>query len=149
MKFIENSILIHASIDRVWDTLTKPEETRKYMFGCETVSDWKVGSSLVWRGEYEGKVLDFVKGYILVLEPLKKLVYSTFDPFSTIEDIPQNYLHVSYKLEEIPEGVLFRVTQGDYDEVADGARRYQEAWNNGLGWSPILTEIKKVAEQPL
>ncbi len=149
MKFIENSIIIHASIERVWNTLTKPEETRKYMFGCETVSDWNVGSSLVWRGEYEGKLMDFVVGKILVLEPLKKLVYSTFDPFSTIENIPQNYLHVSYKLEEIPEGVLFRVTQGDYDEVADGDRRYQEAWNNGLGWSPILAEIKKVAEQTL
>jgi uncharacterized protein YndB with AHSA1/START domain len=146
MKFIDNSILIHASTSRIWDVLTQPEETKKYMFGCETVSDWKVGSTLLWRGEHEGQEMVFVKGSILAIEANKKLVYTTFDPFSSIEDIPKNYLVVTYKLDELPEGTLLRVTQGDYDEVADGARRYTESWNNGTGWSPILEEIKKVAE---
>jgi uncharacterized protein YndB with AHSA1/START domain len=146
MKFIDNSILIHASANRIWNVLTQPEETKKYMFGCETVSDWKVGSSLLWRGVHEGQEMVFVKGSVLAIEPNKKLVYTTFDPFSSIIDIPKNYLIVTYKLDELPEGTLLRVTQGDYDEVADGARRYAESWNNGTGWSPILEEIKKVAE---
>jgi hypothetical protein len=38
------------------------------------------------------------------------------------------------------------VTQGDYAGVADGERRYQEAYNGGEGWNPILIEIKKLAE---
>jgi uncharacterized protein YndB with AHSA1/START domain len=146
MKFIDNSILIHASANRIWNVLTQPEETKKYMFGCETVSEWKVGSSLLWRGVHEGQEMVYVKGSVLAIEANKKLVYTTFDPFSSIEDIPKNYLVVTYKLDELPEGTLLRVTQGDYDEVADGARRYAESWNNGTGWSPILEEIKKVAE---
>jgi uncharacterized protein YndB with AHSA1/START domain len=116
------------------------------MFGCETVSEWKVGSSLLWRGVHEGQEMVYVKGSVLAIEANKKLVYTTFDPFSSIEDIPKNYLVVTYKLDELPEGTLLRVTHGDYDEVADGARRYAESWNNGTGWSPILEEIKKVAE---
>jgi uncharacterized protein YndB with AHSA1/START domain len=39
--FVKNSITINASPAKVWDALTNPEQTRKYMFGCETVSDWK------------------------------------------------------------------------------------------------------------
>jgi uncharacterized protein YndB with AHSA1/START domain len=52
---ITNSIDIHASASKVWDALTNPEQTKKYMFGCETVSDWEVGSPLLWRGTYDGK----------------------------------------------------------------------------------------------
>lgn len=49
--FVKNSIVINASTEKVWDALVNPEQTKKYMFGCETVSDWKVGTSLLWRGE--------------------------------------------------------------------------------------------------
>jgi uncharacterized protein YndB with AHSA1/START domain len=146
MKIIQNTIVIAAPLQRVWDTLTKGEETRKYMFGCETISDWNVGSELNWKGTHEGQEMIFVTGIIKEISPLNKLVYTTFDPFSSMENILENHLDVTYQLEEVPEGVLFTVTQGDYDSVAEGARRYEEAYNNGLGWSPILTEIKKVAE---
>lgn len=88
----------------------------------------------------------FVTGIIKEISPFNKLVYTTFDPFSSMENILENHLDVTYLLKEVSEGVLFTVTQGDYDTVAEGARRYEEAYNNGLGWSPILTEIKKVAE---
>ena len=60
MKMIESSIVVHCTPGRLWDTLTKPEETKKYMYGCETVSDWQIGSSLIWRGVYDGKQMDFV-----------------------------------------------------------------------------------------
>ena len=35
---------------QVWDMLTNPQKTKLYMFGCETVTDWKPGSELLWRG---------------------------------------------------------------------------------------------------
>jgi hypothetical protein len=30
--------------------------------------------------------------------------------------------------------------------VEDGERRYKEAYNDGIGWDPILVEIKKLVE---
>ena len=116
------------------------------MFGCETVSSWKVGEELLWRADYEGQEMIFVKGYIIKIEPQELLVYSTFDPNSTIEDIPANYLNVTYLLEESNGETQLTVEQGDYLTVAEGERRYQESYNKGEGWIPILIQIKALVE---
>ena len=144
--YIINSISINSTNTIVWDILTKPEQTKKYMFGCETVSDWKKGSSLLWKGSYEGKEMVFVKGNIVDIEPGKILVYTVIDPNSTMEDKPENYLTVTYKLSDENGQTVLTVTQGDYSKVADGEKRYKESYNNGEGWNPILVEIKKLAE---
>ena len=143
---VKNTITINAPAAKVWDALTNPEQTKKYMFGCETVSDWKPGSPLLWRGIYEGKEMVFVKGNIVDINPGKFLSYTTIDPNSTIDDISENYLTVTYNLKEENGHTVFTVTQGDYSKVADGEKRYKETYNNGEGWNPILIEIKKLVE---
>ncbi len=145
-KFVKNTITINAPSSKVWDALVNPEQTKKYMFGCETVSDWKVGSELLWRGNYEGQEMVFVKGHIVEIDPEKFLAYTTIDPNSTIDDVSENYLTVTYHLQEENGQTVFTVTQGDYAKVAEGERRYKEAFNGGEGWNPILAEIKKIVE---
>ena len=144
---IKNSITINAPADKVWDALTNPEQTKKYMFGCETVSDWKPGSPLLWKGVYEGKEIVYVKGIVVEIRPGKFLSYTTFDPHSAILDIPENYLTVTYDLSVANDQTTLTVTQGDYATVAEGERRYAESLNGGEGWNPILVEIKKLVEQ--
>ncbi len=144
--FVKNTIAINAPASKVWDTLTNPEQTRKYMFGCETVSDWKQGSSLEWKGNHEGKEMVFVKGSITDIIPEILLAYTVIDPNSSIEDIPENYLTVTYDLKEQDKETILTVTQGDYSKVADSEKRYNEAYNNGEGWNPILIQIKSLAE---
>ncbi len=143
---INNTINIHAQASKVWDMLTNPEKTKLYMFGCETVSEWEIGSELLWKAEYEGKEMVFVKGFILDLIPNKLLSYSVFDPNSSMPDIPENYLTVTYQLVELEGATLLNVTQGDYSKVAEGERRYQESFNGGEGWNPILVNIKQLLE---
>jgi uncharacterized protein YndB with AHSA1/START domain len=144
--YVKNSITINASPSRVWDALTNPEQTRKYMFGCETVSDWKKGSLLEWKGQQDGKDIVYVKGKILDIKPEKLLVYETIDTLSPIDETSEQFLQVTYEL--IPQGnsTVLNVTQGDYAKVNEGDRRYKEADNNGEGWNPILVEIKKLVE---
>ena len=72
--------------------------------------------------------------------------YATIDPHSDIDDTSENYLHVTYAFFTENNKTVFKVTQGDYSKVAEGARRYREAYNNGEGWDPILKDIKKLAE---
>ena len=144
--FIKNSITIDAPVEKVWDALTNPEKTKQYMFGCETVSDWKTGSSLLWKGIHEGKEMIFVKGDIVEIKPPRFLKYTTIDPNSAIDDLSENYLAVTYELTAENGKTKFTVTQGDYSTVADGERRYQESYNNGEGWNPILIEIKTLVE---
>jgi hypothetical protein len=74
------------------------------------------------------------------------LAYTTFDPNSTLEDIPENYVTVTYTLTPKGNQTLLEVTQGDFAHVADGERRYTETYNNGEGWTPILVQIKKLVE---
>jgi uncharacterized protein YndB with AHSA1/START domain len=143
---IENQISINAPASKVWDSLVNPAKTKIYMFGCETVSDWKPGSSLLWKGSHEGKEMVFVKGEVVKIQPGKHLKYTTIDPNSTIEDIAENYLWVTYDLEESNGKTKLIVRQGDYATVAEGNKRYQESYNNGEGWNPILTGIKKLVE---
>lgn len=145
--FIKNTIAINAPIDKVWDALVNPTQTRKYMFGCETVSDWKLGSDLLWKGEYEGKEMIFVKGTIVKIEPGRYLAYTTIDPNSTIDDTSENYLTVTYELKPQGGQIILTVTQGDYSTVAEGERRYAESYNDGLGWQPILEAIKKIVKE--
>ena len=143
---ITNSITIDATPAQVWDALTNPAKTKIYMFGCETVSDWTPGSPLLWRMEHEGKELIAVKGNIGEIQPEKRLVYTVFDPQSAVADIPDNYLTVTYELVPGNGQTVLTVTQGDYLTVADGPRRYEETYNNGEGWNPILVDIKKLVE---
>jgi uncharacterized protein YndB with AHSA1/START domain len=144
---VTNSITINAPIEKVWDTLVNPEQTKKYMYGCETVSDWKVGSSLLWRGTYEGKEMVFVKGIILQIEQPKLLKYTVIDPNSGMPDIPENYLNVTYSLLEQNGETILTVTQDGFETAADGEKRYQDVYNKGEGWNPILLLIKKQVEE--
>lgn len=143
---VTNEIFIAAPPAAVWDALTNPVQTKKYMFGCETVSDWQKGSPLTWEMMHEGKKFVAVKGTIQEIEPDSKLIYSTFDPHSAMADVPGNYLDVTYELEARDNGTQLRVTQGDFSKVADGERRYAEVHNNGDGWNPILVQIKNLLE---
>lgn len=143
---ITNKIYIKATASKVWDALTNPEQTKKYMFGCETVSDWKIGSPLLWKMLHEGNELIAVKGKIIDIKPERFLAYTVIDPNSSIADIPENYLTVTYHLEEENGSTNLTVTQGDYSKVAEGEKRYKESFNNGEGWDPILVEIKKLLE---
>jgi uncharacterized protein YndB with AHSA1/START domain len=143
---VKNTIRIAAPVDKVWDVLTNPAETKKYMFGCEALSEWKVGSPLLWKGIFDGKELVAVKGNIAEIDKGKFLAYTVFDPNMGWDDVPENYTTVTYSLVPEKDGTLFTVTQGDFSKVIDGERRYTEVYNNGEGWNPILVEIKKVAE---
>lgn len=146
--FVKSSIEINATAAKVWDALVNPEQTKKYMFGCETVSDWKPGSPLLWQMNYEGKEIIAVKGNIVDIQPEKFLAYTTIDPNDkNMEDIPENYLTVTYTLTSENDKTILAVSQGDYTKVANGEKRYQDTYNNGEGWNPILVQIKELAEK--
>jgi uncharacterized protein YndB with AHSA1/START domain len=143
---VVNSITINAPIEKVWNLLVNPQETKKYMFGCETVSDWTPGSQLLWQAHYEGRDMVFVKGFVVAIEPPTLLTYTVIDPNSTMPDIQDNYLNVYYRLEEEKGGTRLTVSQDGFEKAADGEKRYQDVYNKGEGWNPILVQIKQLAE---
>jgi uncharacterized protein YndB with AHSA1/START domain len=69
------SLKINSSLADVWDALINPEKIKLYLFGTNTQCDWKVGSTLRFTGEWEGKAYED-KGTILSIEKEKLLKYT-------------------------------------------------------------------------
>lgn len=127
--FIHKEIILDAPVARVWDALTKPEYTWKYMYECDAFSDWKKGSPLIWKGHKDGKV--YVKGYIVEADPERLLRFTTFGADSKLPDIPANYSTVTYTLTPEGEKTKLTVTDGDFAKIADGEARYKDSL---VGW---------------
>lgn len=147
MLTVQNTIAISAPAAKVWNALVNPEQTKKYMFGCETVSDWQPGSPLLWQMEHDGKELIAVKGTVLEIDAPRFLKYTVIDPNAAYADIPENHLNVTYELTEQDGSTMLTVTQDGFEGAAEGEKRYQDVYNNGDGWNPILVAIKAVVEE--
>ncbi len=136
---LETSISIKASKSKVWSALTDPEQIKKYFFGTETVSDWKVGSPIIFRGEWEGKpYMD--KGTILQIEREKVLKYNYWSSFSGTEDKPENYANITYSLDQRNEETLFTVCQ-------DGSKTEEARDHSEKNWKMIMNTLKELLEQ--
>ena len=79
---------IDAPPEKVWRALTEPELIKKYMFGSEVKTDWKPGSPITWKGEFEGRTYED-KGEIISFEPGQRLEVTHFSPLTGQEDRPR------------------------------------------------------------
>lgn len=133
---VKQTINLQASPSDVWKVLTDPADIKKYFFGTETESDWRVGSPVVFRGEWEGK--EYIdKGTILESEPGKKLVYDYWSSFSGIDDIPENYSKITYLLTPQADGTLLEITQEGF--VSEENRDHSDT-----SWKSVLENIREV-----
>ncbi len=139
---ITRKVEFKAKTAKVWNLLVNPEMTRQYMFGCEVVSDWKIGSSVNWKGKTEdGKDVVYVKGKVLEYEEGEKVTFSMFDPNMGIEDIPRNYVNLTYEIIPEEKGCLLIITQGDFKDADNAEKRFEESEQ---GWEMVIPTMKKI-----
>jgi uncharacterized protein YndB with AHSA1/START domain len=139
---VRKSVTLNADACKVWDALTNPQLTKHYMYNCEVISDWKVGSPLIWKGAEDGK--EYVKGNIVSIDPGRRLQFTTFDPNSEMKDTAANYTTVTYELKAENGTTELTVSQGDFSKVADGEKRYQHTVG---GWDLALKGLKELLEK--
>ncbi len=137
------SIRINAPAAKVWAALTTPELTKKFMFGAEALSDWEVGSPLIWRMEMDGRE-KVLKGNIIAIELGKRLSYTIIDPEASYPDIPENYTTVTYDLAEDNGQTIISVSDGDFATIAEGEKRYERTID---AWEMALRGLKEVVEE--
>ena len=133
------STTINAPIAEVWDALVNPRLIKQYMFGTNVASDWKPGSPIVWKGEWEGKAYED-KGKILKLEPQRLLQYSHFSPLSGQPDVPANYHTVTIELSR--QGTQTKVSLSQDKNATDEERQHSEK-----NWKMMLEGLKKLLEK--
>ena len=92
------SVRIAAPPQRVWDAITTPAEIKRWFFGVDTETDWRVGSRLVHRGEYQGKPYED-SGEIIEIDPPRLLIHTHWSPMSGLADRPEHYQRVTWTLD--------------------------------------------------
>lgn len=134
-----SKLKINASPGKVWDALTNPEKVKMWQYGSVLTTDWKAGSAIRFRSEWEGKTFE-QWGTVLEVQPNHQLKYNLFAPGPGLEDKPENYFEMEYKLTEQDGNTLLEITQEDN---RPGAK--QEAEQGAE--SPVLKILKELIEK--
>lgn len=129
--------LINAPVEKVWGALTNPDILKQYFFGTDMITNWKVGSDIVFQGEWEGqKYRDH--GKVLEYFVNEKLSYSYLSSWASMEDKPENYLLVSYEVKPVGDKTELTISQTNYDE--------EKAKHSESSWESLIDEMKKIIE---
>jgi uncharacterized protein YndB with AHSA1/START domain len=137
---VSQSVQVKATDLKVWEVLTNPNIIKEYLYGTETLTDWKVGSEIIFQGEYEGhKYRDH--GKVTENIYLEKISYSYWSGFTGLDDKPENYSTVEYHIKKLDEQTtLFTWTQKGY-ATQDG---YEHSKN---GMEAFLEQVKNIMER--
>jgi uncharacterized protein YndB with AHSA1/START domain len=135
----KKTIKINADPAKVWEALTNPALTRKYMYNTEVISDWEKGAQILWRDASSGKV--HVKGIILDIMPEQYLRTTDLSIDSGLADIEPNYSRVTYELKA--EGSQTKITITE-DKFNGDKERYHDSVNF---WNIVLKKLKTLMEK--
>ncbi|HEX6303183.1 MAG TPA: SRPBCC family protein [Anaerolineales bacterium] len=133
------SVTIDAPQSKVWEALVDPQAIEQYMFGTSVVTDWKEGSPIIWKGEWQGRAYED-KGTILEVEDENVLQYSHFSPLSGQADVPENYHTVTIELSGAGSKTMVTLTQDNNE--SEEARQHSEQ-----NWEMMLEALKKFVEE--
>jgi uncharacterized protein YndB with AHSA1/START domain len=136
---VKNEIEINSDVSKVWNALINPEFIKQYLFGTEAVSEWKIGSPIIFKGEWEGNIYED-KGLISEIIKNKVFQYAFWSPLSGLEDKPENYANITYELMEKGEDTLLSVTQDNIKTKEIFNRTYEN-------WGIILKRLKQTVER--
>jgi uncharacterized protein YndB with AHSA1/START domain len=126
---------IETTPEKLWEALTNAEFTRRYWFGTELVSDWKVGSpcALVMNGATTDV------GEILEADRPRRLSYT----FKHVLDDEMRNEHPSKVVFTIePHGDFVKLTL-THEGFADGSKLLDGI---SKGWPAILSSLKSLLE---
>ncbi len=132
------TITINAPVSKVWQALVNPELIKQYLFNTDVISDWKVGSPITYKGEWQGKTFED-KGEILEIEPEKILKSTHWSPLSGVPDSPENYHTVTYTLSGKGDSTEVMITQ-------DNNATEDEKAHSEKNWQTVLKGMKDLLE---
>lgn len=127
-----------APMAKVWQGLTDPAMVKKYFFGTDLESSWRVGEPIKFSGEWNGKKYED-HGTILDIDPGTFVKYSYWSSMSGTEDKPENYANITYNLTENNGETELTVTQ-------DNVKNEEAKTHSEQNWEGIFEELKKLIE---
>ncbi len=105
---------IKTTKEKLWEAIIKGEITKIYYYKTEINSDLKQGSEIIYsRKNEKGEVEIPVKGKVLEIEPMKKLVH-TFQLQNN--DKPSK---VTYQIDETNDLIKLTLTHDGFEEKTE------------------------------
>lgn len=136
---ITKTIQIDAVKAKVWNALTNPQMIKQYLFGTEVVTDWKIGSDIIFQGNWEGKAYKD-KGKIMQCEAEKVFQYTYWSGFSGLEDKAENYSLVTFEVNGDDTTTTLKLSQ-------QGFANEQAQEHSEKSWSAVVQKIKEIVEK--
>jgi uncharacterized protein YndB with AHSA1/START domain len=131
-------ITINAPLQKVWDTITKPELVKLWQYGSDLFTTWEIGSDIKFRTTWEDNVFE-QWGKVLVVKQNELVKYSLFAPRPGFEDKPENYFNMNYVLTNENGQTKLEIIQEDNRPNAVQEEPQGEE-------NPILQSLKQIAE---
>jgi uncharacterized protein YndB with AHSA1/START domain len=122
---------VDASPDKVWHTITA--NASDVNFGAVVESDWRPGSSITWKGEWEGKAFEDTGEVVDAVAPYR-LVVTHSSPGGDAEHV------ITYELSGSGDGTRVELSQDG--NASDGA-----ASESAANWRKHLEAVKDRAER--
>ena len=134
------SRVIPAKAEDVWETLTSKAGMKAYMMGADVETDWKVGSPITMKGEFNGKPYED-KGEVRSFEPKKVLSYTHVSSAA-----PDAKHLVTVELAPKGEATEVMITQANADgRITDADREHRREYEKT--WAMMLESLEKAVRQ--
>jgi uncharacterized protein YndB with AHSA1/START domain len=133
-----STVKIKAPLHKVFDILTKPEFVKQWQYGSELLTDWKVGSDIKFKTDWEGKIFE-QWGKVIEFRQNELIKYSLFAPRPDLEDKPENYFEMSYVMTADNGQTKLEIIQ--IDNRPGAVQEEPQGEEN-----PILLTLKQIAE---
>jgi uncharacterized protein YndB with AHSA1/START domain len=114
-KIVNKTVHINAPASKVWNALTNPELMKTWMSETEIniLTDWKVGSPIVIRGNLHG--INFENnGTVLQYELEKILQYTHLSSLSRLPDKPENFSLLEFRLTPMENQTALTITVSNF-----------------------------------
>jgi uncharacterized protein YndB with AHSA1/START domain len=123
----------------VWRALVTPSQIKQYMYGADVESDWRRGSPITWKGQWQGRSYED-RGVIQRVDRWRLLEYTHYSPLSGKPDLPENYHTVTIELTPMGAGAS-RIALSQDNNDTEEARAH-----SARNWDAMLAGLKKLVE---
>jgi uncharacterized protein YndB with AHSA1/START domain len=138
---IERQMIFKASLDKVWDAITKPEMLSQWFSNRIDVTDLTVGQEFTFDWTEHG----YSRAVVEALEPKTRFAYrwenEGVDQSLPLADVPKTL--VTFILDEVEGGIRLTLTETGFAALPSPKVNFDQ---NSTGWDIELVELKNFVE---
>jgi len=125
--------VVPASVEKVWEAFATGEGFSKIYEGITVEGDWRVGGTVVWSGEWEGKAFRD-EGVVIAYDQPRRFDYTYWTSFWNLPQTRENTQTISNVFEAVTGGTRVMITQTNIPSA-------QSRDHSVKNWGDILNRV--------